>query len=354
MIWILGSRGIPARYGGFETLAEQLQRGLREQGLPTTVIGTRDAAVQRSLAARCIRFARLWALETPVLTWCSRPKVGPDDVVLVLNPVNVWTARRLQRDTDQVLLHLDGLEHLRGKWGRVARFVHRAARRSAARSALTLIADHIEIQRCYHEDFGRPTVHLSYGGCVLAEREPTHRWHPGQANDFFLVMARPEPENQVLEICEAFARSEADARLVVVGGPNRPTDYWRRIELTAASDPRIELRGPVWDRTELCRLMTTTRAYVHGHTVGGTNPSLVDVLSHQTPVFAHDNVFNRGVAQDAAMYWSSGDDLCLLLSADRQPVPANRPASITTWAEVVEDAVALLRGRRTPDSSPDA
>ena len=345
MIWIIGSRGIPARYGGFETLAEHLQRGLTGRGLDVRVIGTRDAATARTLAARMIRGSRLWALETPLLTWTTRPLVRPGDSVLVLNPVNVWTARWLERRCGHVLLHLDGMEDRRAKWGPVARAVHRLARRSAVRSNLVLIADHPEIQRIYRDEFGRDTELIAYGGCDTAETDPTHRWSPERAADHFVVMARPEPENQVLEICKAFAASPANARLLVVGGPSRPTDYWRQIKSTAAQDPRIELLGPVWDRERLCSLMMTARAYIHGHTVGGTNPSLVDVLSHGTPVLAHENVFNRSVVGSDASMWTSEADLTSLLNEcqTRPPATSARVNRETTWAVTTSTYRALLQ-----------
>jgi hypothetical protein len=355
MIWIIGSRGIPARYGGFETLAQHLTDGFTASGMECTVIGTKDAHAQSSVPARLLRAFDLHAAETPVLTWWTRPRVRPGDSVLVLNPVNVWTATWLQRRGARVVLHLDGLEHHRAKWGRIPRAVHRRARAVAAKSSLTLIADHPEIQRLMLQEFGRQTVYIAYGGCDAAEQDPSHRWSADRAGDHFLVMARPEPENQVLEICQAFASTETDARLVVVGGPARPTDCWRRIELTAATDPRIELRGSVWERSELCELMMTARAYIHGHTVGGTNPSLVDVLSHGTPVLAHDNVFNRGVAAGSAVYW--GDQTMLANALEERghtPPAVGVPSGQTSlrWDQVIERYRALIS--LTPSSSPGA
>ncbi len=344
MIWIIGSRGIPARYGGFETLAEHLAIGLGERGLDVCVIGTNDQTQQRSAIARLLKRFGLHAAATPILTWTSRPRVQRGDSVLVLNPVNVWTALWLQRRGARVVLHMDGMEHLRSKWGPVARSVHRLARRTAIRSSLTLIADSREIQRIFLDEFGRETEYVAYGGCDRAEADGTHRWTPDRAGDHYLVMARPEPENQVLEICQAFANTETDARLIVLGGPNRPNDYWRRIELTAASDPRIELLGPIWDRGRLCELMMTARVYIHGHTVGGTNPSLVDVLSHGTPVLAHDNAFNRAVAHVHGTYWSDSAGLTARLrnppawSADMSPpVPTD-----LDWRQVTARVIAAL------------
>ena len=347
VIWIIGSRGIPARYGGFETLAEHLAVGFAERGHEARVIGTNDNAQQQSVTGRLLARLGLHAAVTPVLTWTSRPSVQQGDSVLVLNPVNVWTALWLKNCGAHVVLHMDGMEHLRKKWGTLARSLHRLARRTAVGSSLTLIADSREIQRIFRDEFGRETEYVAYGGCDGAEADETHRWTPDRAGDHYLVMARPEPENQVLEICRAFSSTQTSARLVVVGGTARPNDYWRQIELAAAADTRIELLGPLWDREDLCRLMMTARAYIHGHTVGGTNPSLVDVLSHGTPVLAHNNPFNRGVGGDASEYWTSVPQLTQLLQQESRILVQKRRewSSNTelTWAMTVDRYVSLLR-----------
>jgi len=345
MIWILGARGIPARYGGFETLAEQLSGELNGAGFECRVIGTTDpATVARPLVRLLRRFGPAGAV-TPVATWLTRPTVDPGDRVLVVNPVNVWTARSLHRRGALVLLHLDGMEDQRAKWGAIGRAVHRLARRSAIRSDLTLIADSREIQRHYLSMFRRPTEYVAYGGCSTAERDDQHRWESRRVGDHFLVMARPEPENQVLEICSAFSSSQVAGRLLVVGGPSHVTPYWRSIERAAARDPRIELLGSVWDRDRLCSLMMSARAYLHGHTVGGTNPSLVDVLSHGTPVLAHDNAFNREVIGANASVWTSAADLVGLLNEchTRPPGTSDRANQATTWAATTLRYRALLQ-----------
>jgi len=344
VIWIIGSRGTPARYGGFETLAEHLEVGLSEHGLACTVIGTNDAATRRTIAARFLCATGLRAAETPVLTWTTRPRAQHGDAVLVLNPVNVWTARWLQRRGAHVLLHLDGLEHERAKWGRLPRAIHRRARTVAAKSSLVLVADHPEIQRLMLEEFGRETVYIAYGGCDEAERDASHRWSADRRGDHYLLMARPEPENQVLEICRAFSAASTAARLIVVGGPSRNNQYWRNIESVAAADPRIELWGPVWDRSELCALMMTARAYIHGHTVGGTNPSLVDVLSHGTPVLAHDNVFNRVVAHGHGSFWTDSAGLTARLHDATESGTGERSFGNTNyeWKQVIARYMASL------------
>lgn len=311
---VLGSRGVPARYGGFETLAQRLVEFGADLGVPVDVIGSRDAdapAWQRFLVKRGI----LRGLETPLVTFMSRNRRRvAGDSVLVVNPVNVVTAMVLARRDHRVALHLDGMEDRRAKWGPLGKWAHRTARRVAVRSSLTLIVDSRVIQDFYGREFGRETVYIPYGGCPTAETDPSHRRGPG-AGTHFLVVARPEPENQILEICRAFALSSRSEQLLIVGAPARSTEYWRAVEREVAHEPRIRLLGNVWDRARLCDLYLDSVAVIHGHSVGGTNPSLVDALSHQVPVLAHDNPFNREVAGESASYWIDVDGLRALIEA---------------------------------------
>jgi glycosyltransferase involved in cell wall biosynthesis len=313
MIYLVGSRGIPARYGGFETLVEKVHDHFVESGHEVRVIGTRDVGITRSLPGRLVSRPPLQSLETPLLTWFGRPKVTSDDHVLVVNPINVWTAKRISRDGARVWLHMDGMEHERRKWGAIARYGHRKARRTAARSNLGLIVDSHAIGRILHDDFGASSTCIGYGGCEVAETEPRHRWKAEASSNTYLVLGRPEPENNILEICRAFSAADLDARLLVVGAPQRPTRYWRHVIDIARGNPKIELSGPKWDRTELCNLYQTIRAVIHGHSVGGTNPALVDALSHGSPVLAHDNPFNRETGSTCVEYWGDEASLTRLL-----------------------------------------
>ena len=204
---ILGSRGVPARHGGFETLAERLQQEFTSVGIRCDVVGTRDAQSRNSFFGRMVDRRPFRSLETPLLTWTSRHRAteaSPDRAVLVVNPINVFTALLLRRSGHYVALHMDGMEDQRSKWGHLARFMHRTARRIAVRSNLVLVTDSKEIQTWYLTTFGRETEMIAYGGCVAAESDKSHRWAFDASSDFFMVVARSEPENQILEICQAF------------------------------------------------------------------------------------------------------------------------------------------------------
>ena len=233
--------------------------------------------------------------------------------MLIVNPINVFTAIALQRSGHHVALHMDGMEDQRSKWGRFLRLMHRTARKIAVRSDLLLVTDSKAIQEWYLATHNRTTEMITYGGCVAAETDNTHRWVQTESSDFFMVVARPEPENQILEMCQAFIASGSTHRLVIVGAPIGKSKYWTSVMELVSNHSNIELAGSIWDRQQLCDLYRSTLGVIHGHTVGGTNPALVDALSHGSPVMAHDNAYNREVLQANGSLWNSVDALTEML-----------------------------------------
>lgn len=316
---ILGTRGVPNNYGGFEALAEQLVRKFRDNGLECSVVGNRDPDIDSSLVGRMTSIPLMRSFETPLRTWSVRKRACGAHSVLVVNPVNVLTALWLARQDLRVLLHVDGMEDQRAKWSSFARLVHRLARFIAVMSNLTLVTDSREIQDWYRRRFQRDVVLIAYGGCQYAESDPMHRWSEGQIGDYYLVVARPEPENQILEMCSAFLQSTSPWRLVVVGAPACSTPYWKKVKRSVADSGRVMLAGSIYDRERLCELYKGTRGVIHGHTVGGTNPSLVDALSHGCPVFAHSNPYNKEVVSADSPMWSDVQDLKQFFNADHPP-----------------------------------
>lgn len=316
---ILGTRGAPNSHGGFEALAEHLIRASKDMGFECLVIGNRDPDIDTSLVGRITSVPLMRSLETPLRTWSVRKRARGSEPVLVVNPVNVLTALWLDSRGSSVLLHMDGMEDQRGKWGFFAKRAHRMARFIAAKSNLTLVTDSKAIQTWYRHTFHKDSVYIAYGGCQFAESDSTHRWNEGQTGDYYMVVARPEPENQIFEMCSAFLQSTSPWRLVVVGAPARPTPYWRQVVDLVADSGRVQLAGSIYDRERLCGLYRGTRGVIHGHTVGGTNPSLVDALSHGCPVFAHANPYNREVVGANIPMWSDVQELERFFSTDLLP-----------------------------------
>ena len=155
---ILGTRGVPNQHGGFEALAEHLLEGYTNLGLECLVIGNRDPEVASSFIGRITALPVLRSLETPLRTWSVRKQARGHESVLVVNPVNVLTAMWLARRGSNVLLHMDGMEDQRGKWGYFAKRAHRLARYVATKSNLTLVTDSKAIQNWYQDTYHKESA----------------------------------------------------------------------------------------------------------------------------------------------------------------------------------------------------
>jgi glycosyltransferase involved in cell wall biosynthesis len=316
-IAMLGTRGVPAAYGGFETAVEEIGQRLVEMGHDITVYGrsTEHDAPKEHLGMRLVNLpaVRSKSLETLSHTALSTAHftAGPrHDVAFVFNAANAPFVPMLRARAGAVAVHVDGLEWKRDKWGKWGRRYYRMAEQIAVREADALIADAQGIADYYDDEFGIPTELISYGTRILrntpSDAIETLGLVPGQ---FHLVVARFEPENHVDVIVEGYARSGATMPLVVVGSAPYSAAYTEGITRTAEADPRIRMLGGVFDQRLLDQLYAHALSYVHGHSVGGTNPSLLRAMGAGTAVLAWDVVFNREVAGTAGLYFGGPDQL---------------------------------------------
>ena len=341
MLTVLGSRGASGQYGGFETMVSQIARVGSLNGITCDSVETffekgRPFQIMRP-RTHLHRF-----LSTNCDCWRIRNTAS---AVLLVNSINVMSGLLLTLLKKKVLLHMDGMEDQRRKWGFVAKRVHRVARYVAVKSSLQLVTDSRAIQEWYREKYGRETIFIPYGGCEIAEADGGHRWNPSGDRDFYMVLARPEPENQIFEICRAFLKSKSTCRLVVVGAPREPTKYWKKVQRLVGDSPRVHLAGSIYDRDRRCEMYVNTRGVIHGHTVGGTNPSLVDALSHGCPVLPHGNPYNREVAGETGVYWNSEKELVAILNdADRVYPRVNADGFIKryNWNDVANAYFTVL------------
>jgi len=302
-IAILGTRGIPARYGGFETLAEELSARLAAAGHEVTVYTRAHTAVpglqsHRGAAIRVLPALRLKALETLSHTAlsCLHASRRRYDAVLLCNAANAPLIPLLHARGLPVALNVDGLERKRRKWGAFGRAYYRLCERLSARWADEVITDARTIQRYYRRAWHRGSVMIPYGGDLppTTGDEALRRFGvtPG---GYFLYVSRFEPENNPDRVVEAYRAVPGDAPLVLVGDAPYSDDLIRRVRALAAADPRVILPGFVfgeWYR----QLLVNARAYIHATEVGGTHPALVEAMGAGRVVFFLDNLANREVA----------------------------------------------------------
>lgn len=335
---MVGTRGVPARYGGFETAVEEIGRRLVERGHQVTVYCRPDDPSDAGEAIQCHGIERLElpalrrrSLETlshtllsSVDAWWKREF----DVVFLFNAANAPFIPLLRRRSTPVAVHVDGLESRRAKWGGAGRRYYRITEGVAVRWADALIADAEAIARYYADEFSATTEQISYGAPLLD--------HPGEdglgqlgleSGRYHLVVARFEPENHVDLIVRGYRRSDAAWPLVVVGSAPYAHEYSSAVRAAAGDDQRIHLLGPVWDQELLDRLYHHAVTYVHGHSVGGTNPSLLRAMGATTAVIAYDVVFAREVLGEAGVYFGDEAALaCAIETAETDPDSVRRRA----------------------------
>jgi glycosyltransferase involved in cell wall biosynthesis len=303
-ISLVGTRGVPARYGGFETCVEEVGRRLVEAGHHVVVYcrpvpnGAAPLANHRGIRLVHLPALRRKSLETlshtalSLLHLLSRRR--RPDAVIVFNAANAPFLPLLRARRVPVATHVDGLEWKRGKWQNAGRRYYRIAESLAVRWSDALIADAEGIADYYREEFRADTERIAYGAPILEgqrhDRLSELSLEPGA---YHLVVARLEPENHVDLIVEGYCSSSAKLPLVVVGSAPYADDYTRR--LTDVADERVRFLGGVWDQELLDQLYANALSYVHGHSVGGTNPSLLRAIGAGAPTIAFDVGFNREV-----------------------------------------------------------
>ena len=362
-VLILGTRGIPAAHGGFETFAERLAIYLAGRGWRVGVYCQREVErVGTRIVSSDWNGIELITVEVglrgPAATlafdaFCVRDAASRGGVCLVLGYNGAVFLPYLRARGGRILTNMDGIEWLRPKWPRAVRAFFYVSEWIAAWSSQRLVADHPIIAD--HLARRRPRhaiATIPYGG----DPPPAELGPPplGLQSDRYLVsIARIEPDNNILTIVEAFSRRPRGMRLVVLGTMNVGNPYHRAVE-DAASD-EVLFPGAIYEATQVQALRVHARAYLHGHTVGGTNPSLVEALWAGSAVIAHDNPFNRGTAGDGQFYFSDGDGCAIAIDrvlADTAAVAAAREAARRRaehfrWADVLaayEDAVRQVGG----------
>jgi len=373
-ISFLGTRGVPARYGGFETAAEEIGRRLVDLGHAVTVYcrgGDRDVRSYLGMDLVHLPAIRRRSLETlshtAISTFhadCHRP-----DVAVLFNAANFPMIPVLHARHIPVAVHVDGLEWKRSKWGPTGKRWYLAAERQTARWADALIADAQGIRDYYRENYAVDAHLISYGAPILRAVGTDRLATVGvEAHLYHLVVARFEPENHVHMIVEGYSKSASSIPLIVVGGSPYNAAYGEEIRRLASGDPRIRLIGPVWDQALLDQLYANATSYLHGHSVGGTNPSLLRAMGAAAPVLAFDVTFNREVAGDCARFFGSPADVAGLVEAvEREPedtrllgkLGQDRVASLYRWDDVAARYALLCQslveeqaargGAREPD-----
>jgi len=357
---IIGTRGYPSYYGGFETAVRKLAPYLVDKGWDVSVYGRpgatrpedpeRDARVV-SRVTRGVESKSLSTLSYGLSASVDAAVRRRPAVALVMNVANGFYLPLLRARGIPTLVNVDGIEWDRQKWGRAAKTMFRTGAKMTARFATELVFDAEAIGDRWRTEFGRDGVFIPYGGTPSDLPPPELDVTPGE---YVVVVARFVPENTIPEFLEA-ARTIARERSVVIVGS---TGYGG--ELDAAAErldkelDNVRWLGHVSDDTLLFSLLQHAGAYFHGHSVGGTNPALVQAMACGAPVVARDTVYNREVLGDSGTFVDARPDkiadAVLRMIADPAAQAASRENSRSrsaahyTWERVCSGYESALAG----------
>jgi len=318
---ILGTHGVPANYGGFETAAENIAFFLVKQGWRVVVYCQTDGdgpitedvwqGIERVTVPVNLPG---WKGTSQFDLICIRHACKFKDLCLTFGYNTALFSTLLRLKGIPNVINMDGIEWSRARWGFIKQAILYINERMGCIVGNHLIADHPEIEKyLLTRAPKRKITTITYGADPLADAPCKSVIALGLEPGAYLnLIARSIPENSILEMVQGFSRKPRGYKLVVLGNYEPEVDEYHRQVMSAASNEVVFL-GSIYHKDVVKALRFHSLVYVHGHTVGGTNPSLIEAMAASNPVIAHDNPYNRWVASDAAVYFSDADSFSAVL-----------------------------------------
>jgi glycosyltransferase involved in cell wall biosynthesis len=349
-IAFVSTRGIPNNYGGFEQFAEYISVGLAKRGYDVTVYSPKYHPYHKDeykgVHIRHIYSPEKWMGGSVGSFFydfaCLRDalKRGHFDIIYEAGytsiiPAYIWfDVKKIKSPI--FTTNMDGLEFKRSKFNKwVQKFIH-WEEKEAVKHSHYLIADNMGIRDYYKEVYGKESKFLAYGANIYDDYDEKHLESLGlHPNGYYLIIARLEPENNVRMAIEGYKHSIEHRRkpLVIVG--KTTTKHAKELLFEYGDDPSIQFVGGIYDFNKLNSIRHFSYAYFHGHSVGGTNPSLLEAMAAGCFILAHDNIFNRAVLRENATYYGSAEEVSDLLDHIEENEVVHRQRFVNENLEVI-------------------
>lgn len=337
-IAFISTRGIPNNYGGFEQFAEYISVGLVQRGHEVTVYSPHYHPYQekeyKGVRIKHIYSPELWMGGSVGSFFydyaCLKDALRKEDFDIIYEagytsiiPAYIrFNVKDIKRPI--FTTNMDGLEYKRTKFSPLVRKFVFWEERMAVKHSHYLIADNMGIKDYYKEKYGKESTFLAYGADIHDDWDEKLLAEFGlQKNGYYLIVARLEPENNLVMAIEGYLQSEENGRrpLIIVGKTNTP--HGKELVKRYGQEASIRFLGGIYDFKKLDSVRHFSYAYFHGHSVGGTNPSLLEAMASGCFILANDNIFNRAVLKERALYYKDANEVCELLNqldASRQTV----------------------------------
>jgi glycosyltransferase involved in cell wall biosynthesis len=319
-IGIMGTRGIPNRYGGFEQCAQYLAEGLVNRGHKVAVYNSSHHPYQQAMyndvdIIHCTDYEKKWGTAGQFLydRNCIRDAGKRNfDVLLHLGYTSdsvFW--RGWSREMVHIV-NMDGMEWKRSKYNRITRRFLRKAERLAARHANYLVADSIPVLDYLNNEYGSPVSFIAYGATIFDNPNSSCLDSFNVAvKSYGILVARMEPENNIETIICGWLQSGKKEPLLIISNPG---NSYGKMLCRKYKHENIRFTGPVYETALINNLRYHSSVYFHGHSVGGTNPSLLEAMACSCNIIAHDNVFNRSVLEQGGKYFTDSTSIAAHLS----------------------------------------
>ena len=328
-IAFISTRGIPNNYGGFEQFAEYISVGLAQRGHEVVVYSPKFHPYQED-TYKGVRLKHIYSPETwmgssvgsffyDFASLCDALKKEDFDIIYKAGytsiiPAYIWFNVK-KRKRPIFTTNMDGLENKRSKFSPMVRRFLDWEEKMAVKYSHYLIADNMGIHDYYKEKYGKESKFLAYGADIHDDFKAEYLEEFGlKSEEYYILIARLEPENNIVMAIEGYLHSKENGRrpLIVVGKTNTP--HGKELVEKYGNEKNVRFVGGIYDFKKLDSVRHFSKAYFHGHSVGGTNPSLLEAMAAGCFIFAHDNIFNRAVLEENAFYYPSADKVAEYLN----------------------------------------
>ena len=349
-IAFVSTRGIPNNYGGFEQFAEYISVGLVERGHEVTVYSPHYHPYQEK-EYKGVRIKHIYSPEQ----WmggsvgsffydysCLKDALRKEnfDIIYEAGYTSIIPAyiRFNVKDIKRPIFttNMDGLEYKRTKFNPLVRKFVFWEEQMAVKHSHYLIADNMGIQDYYKEKYGKESKFLAYGADIHDDWDESLLQEFGlEPNNYYLIVARLEPENNLVMAIEGYLKSQENGKrpLIIVGKTNTP--HGKELVKKYGQEKSVRFLGGIYDFKKLDSVRHFSYAYFHGHSVGGTNPSLLEAMASGCFMLANDNVFNRAVLKENALYYGNEEDVCRLLNQIDEEVSTKKDTLVKrNWEEI--------------------
>ena len=356
-IGILGTRGIPNHYGGFEQFAEFFATYAAGQGHEVYVYNSHSHPYKET-EFKSVKIIHCYDPENKIgtvgqfiydLNCILDARKRNFDIILQLGYTSSSVWYSLHPKNAIVITNMDGLEWKRTKYSKKVQKALQVAERLAIKKSDFLIADSIGIQKYIQEKYQKESTYIAYGAHNFDTPNPEIlKEFQVEKENFNMIMARFEPENNLDMVLEGVTLSKNKTLILVIGNHN--TKYGTYLKNKYEAYSNIRFLGAVYNLDHLNNLRYYSNIYFHGHTVGGTNPSLLEAMASKALIAAHNNDFNKGVLDENAFYFSKAEEVKKILntikkSDNLQFVENNYVAIASTfnWEKINEQYLQLFK-----------